>query len=391
MRLMFKLMNQVGSQMTSSIRQQIKNGASNEFEFKELARKFTVDIIGTTAFGLEVNSFENPDNDFMRIAKKVSDFDRPLVMLKLIGFFLWPKLMAFLNIKLFDAETNEFFTYAINETFKAREKEGVMRNDMIDLLIQARKGNLNHDDEIKEEDNHSQDGFAVVEEHEVGKAKVKRVWEDDDITAQCFIFFFAGFETVSTAMTFMAYELLKNQDIQKKLQDEIDEVNAELKGEVLTYERLQKMKYMDQVLSETLRCHPPVGIVDRVCVKDYVIEYDGKKVDIESGRSFFIPIYSLHHDEKYFPDPERFDPERFSEENKDKINRDAYMPFGIGSRNCIGSRFALMEVKNIFYYLLLNFNFEVTEKTEIPYKLINNQVIFQIKNGLHLALVPRNN
>lgn len=328
---MFKLMNQVGSQMTSSLRQQITNGANNKFEFKELARKFTVDIIGTTAFGLDVNSFENPNNDFMRIAKKSSDFTDPSILFKLTGFLMFPKLMAFFKIKFFDAETNDFFTYAIKETFKTREKEGVMRHDMIDLLIQARKGDLTHD-EIKEDEKHEQEGFAVVKEHETNKSKVKRVWDDEDITAQCFIFFFAGFETVSAAMTFMAYEVLKNQDIQRKLQDEIDEVNAELKGGVLTYERLQKMKYMDQVLSESLRFHPPVGIVDRVCVKDYVLEYDGKKVEIETGRNFFIPIYALHHDEKYFPDPEKFDPERFSDENKHNINQDCYMPFGVGPR-----------------------------------------------------------
>lgn len=328
---MFKLMNQVGSQMTSTLKQQINNGANNKFEFKELARKFTVDIIGSTAFGLDINSFENPNNDFLRIAKKSSDFNNTSTLLKLMGFFMCPKVMSFFKIKLFDDETNDFFTYAIKETFKAREKEGVMRNDMIDLLIQAKKGYLNHDD-IKEEDNNLHEGFAVANEHESNKAKVKRVWDDDDITAQCFIFFFAGFETVSAVMTFMAYEVLKNQDIQRKLQDEIDKVNAELNGKVLSYERLQKMKYMDQVLSETLRFHPPVPIIDRVCTKDNVLNYDDKTIDVETGAVFFIPAYAIHHDEKYYPDPEKFDPERFSDENKDKINRDCYLPFGIGPR-----------------------------------------------------------
>lgn len=331
MRLMFKLINQLGIRMTNSLKTKIAKEGNNKFEFKELARKLTVDIIGSTAFGLEVNSIENPENDFMRIAEKSSDFQKPIVLFKFIGFFLFPKLMAFLRIKFFDEETNTFFTYAIKETFKTREKEGKsVRHDMIDLLIQARKGTLNHDESPEIQDQN--EGFAVVEEHDVGKVKIKREWEDDEITAQCFIFFFAGFETISTVMTFMAYELVRDPEIQGKLQTEIDAVHESLNGGDLTYEHLHKMKYMDQVISETLRIHPPVPFVDRVCIKDYTLEYDGKSVDIEVGRNFFIPIYAIHHDEKYYPNPEKFDPERFSDENKHTINQDTYMPFGVGPR-----------------------------------------------------------
>lgn len=131
----------------------------------------------------------------------------------------------------------------------------------------------------------------------------------------------------------MAYELIRNPDIQKKLQEEIDEVHQRLNGKELTYEELQKMKYLDQVVSETLRMWPPAPVVDRLCVKDYTLEYDDKKIEIEAGRNFYLLIYGIHHDERYFPNPEKFDPERFSDENKDKINRDAYMPFGVGPRH----------------------------------------------------------
>jgi cytochrome P450 family 9 len=335
----------------------------------------------------QVNSFKDPSNEFFKIAQKATDFTNLATMLKLIGFFICPRVMATLKIKIFDDETNNFFSYAMKETFKNREKEGVSRHDMIDLLIQAKKGNLHHD--TKADENANTAGFATVEEHEIGKSQVKREWDDEDIIAQCFIFFFAGFETVSTTMTFMAYELVRNPEIQRKLQEEIDEVNAELNGEKLSYERLQKMKYLDQVLCETLRINPPAPAMDRMCTKDFTLEYDGKKVEFEAGKFFFLPIYSIHHDERYYPNPETFDPERFSEENKHKINQDHYLPFGIGPRNCIGSRFALMEVKTIFYHLLLNFNFEAYEKTQIPFKLVKNHFAFQIENGLHLALVPR--
>ena len=106
--------------------------------------------------------------------------------------------------------------------------------------------------------------------------------------------------------------------------------------------------------------------------------------------SLFIPIWCLHHDPQYFPDPEKFDPERFSDENRDKIDPDTYIPFGVGPRNCIGSRFALMELKTILFYLLLNFTFDITDKTQIPLRLEKNPFGLKTEKGAWMALTPRN-
>lgn len=58
------------------------------------------------------------------------------------------------------------------------------------------------------------------------------------------------------------------------------------------------------------------------------MQFDGKKILIEKGKNFYIPIYGIHHDERYYENPEKFDPERFSEENRHNIDPDTYMPFG---------------------------------------------------------------
>ena len=129
-------------------------------------------------------------------------------------------------------------------------------------------------------------------------------------------------------MAFMVYELMANPEVQKKLQTEIDEIDKQLEGKPLTYDLVQSMKYMDQVVCETLRKWPAAPMVDRLCVKDYEIEYDDKKFIIENGKNFYIPIYGIHHDERYFKNPHKFDPERFSDENKGKIDPDTYIPFG---------------------------------------------------------------
>lgn len=94
---------------------------------------------------------------------------------------------------------------------------------------------------------------------------------------------------------------------------------------------------MDQVVSETLRMWPPAFVTDRLCVKNYAFDDEDKlKFQFEKGSVFWIPIYALHRDPKYFPQPENFDPERFNDENKKKIIHETYIPFGFGPRNCIG-------------------------------------------------------
>lgn len=194
MRQMFEFVSSVGQQAANSIKDQIKNGGESTFEFKDLARKFTVDVIATCAFGIEIDSFKNPSNDFHRIAGKVANFGSFFTTLKFIGYFLIPSVMKALNVKFFDDETTAFFQNAITGNMKIREEKNIVRHDMINLLMQAKKGKLSHEKE-KEEHNKNE-GFATVEESQLGRTEVKRKWDDDDLTAQCFIFFFAGFDTV---------------------------------------------------------------------------------------------------------------------------------------------------------------------------------------------------
>jgi cytochrome P450 family 9 len=148
------------------------------------------------------------------------------------------------------------------------------------------------------------------------------------------------------------------------------------------------MKYMDQFICEVLRMWPAL-LHGRVCRKNYLLEFDNSSILIEKGTVISTSIVGFHYDPNYFPNPEKFDPDRFSDENRLNINMDAYMPFNIGPRNCIGSRFALMELKTILYYLLSEFKFEACEKTEIPLKFSKAPFTIKPANGIWLNLKPR--
>lgn len=120
------------------------------------------------------------------------------------------------------------------------------------LLIEARKSGSNL--KYEEQSDMTETGFATVEESAFGKDEkyTKKTLTDDDIYAQCLIFFIAGFDTVSNATTLTLYELAINTDIQDRLREEIDDVWKNCNGK-LNYEALTRMKYMDMVVSGTVQ------------------------------------------------------------------------------------------------------------------------------------------
>lgn len=188
--------------------------------------------------------------------------------------------------------------------------------------------------------------------------------------AQSIIFFLAGFTGLTQTPSFLVHELIIKPHIQQRLFEEIQEAHRKLNGATITYDGLRDMKYLDQVVSEVLRIWTPAPFIDRRVNKPYVLESrDGTTVKLNIGDCVMFPIYSIQTDPKYFSNPEKFDPERFSDDNKGSIQSGTYFPFGIGPRNCIGSRFGLIAIKSIIYHLVLNFELEKSEKTQDPLKI----------------------
>ncbi|KAK9885346.1 hypothetical protein WA026_010843 [Henosepilachna vigintioctopunctata] len=362
-----------------------KTGNVTEVEFKDAFTRYTNDVIASTAFGLQVDSLEDKNNEFYLMGKEVSELSSLRRKLVVFAYQLFPTISTFFRIPMFGKKIKDFFINLVKETIKIREEQNIKRPDMLGLLIQARKGQPSgeHTSDVKEV------SFAVVEEH-LAMTEAARSLSDMDIASQVFVFFLGGFETVSTAMCFMAYELAVNPNIQKKLIEEIDQNKPQ--KEPPTYELLCNMTYMDMVVTETLRKWPVTIATERVVTKPYVIEpkLPGEKpVHLEKDTLILIPTFAIHRDPQYYEHPEKFDPERFSPENRKNINPYAYMPFGVGPRNCIGSRFALLEVKAVFFYLLSNFEIIPVEKTVIPLKTSRTSLTLTSENGFTMGLKKR--
>nr|AGF69216.1 cytochrome P450 CYP9Z18 [Dendroctonus valens] len=383
MKHMFDVINETAENFSKHFAR--KNDKSIEIELKDVFTKYANDIIATSAFGIQVNSLADPKNTFYNMGETITDFSGFLNKLRFITLATLPTLAKYLRLTLFPRNPVRYFRDIIHDTIKVRIQKSIVRKDMLNLLLDTRKGITNEEEGVIET------GFATVKEFSSTnkpKAKEFKYLSDDDITSQALIFFFAGFDTVSTSLCFATYEIAINPDIQDRLREEIIETDKANNGK-LTYDALLKMKYMDMVFSEALRKWPPVPSMDRECTKSYTIQPvrpDEKPVHLKPGDVLMLPMMGLHRDPRYYANPEKFDPERFSDENKDNIIPYTYIPFGSGPRNCIGSRFAILEAKAVLYHLLLNFKIEPTERLSVPLKLCRKTFKNTAEGGYWLRL-----
>lgn len=381
-RVMVPFMVEVGDQMIAVLKQKLAESKDDyiNVDCKDLTTRYANDVIASCAFGLKVNSHADVDNQFYARGKESSTFGfRQMIM-----FFIMmnmPALSKLLKWDFMSERAKQFFRDLVLDTMKDRELKHIMRPDMIHLLMEAKKGKLTHDT-TKVDDTAA--GFATVEETSTGMKTVNRAWTDEDLIAQAVLFFIAGFETASSGMSFLLHELAVNPDIQSRLAKEIKEHDAKNGGK-FDFNSVQSMTYLDMVTSELLRMWPPGIALDRECTKDYNLgkpnKHATKDFIIRKGTGVSIPAFGFHRDPKFFPNPDKFDPERFSEENKHKINPFAYMPFGVGPRNCIGSRLALCEMKAITYQLLLHMEISPSESTCIPAQLSTDSFNIRLKGG----------
>ena len=128
-----------------------------------------------------------------------------------------------------------------------------------------------------------------------------------EIVSQCFTFIVAGYETTANALTYTAYLLALNPDIQEKLIDQIREYISD-HPDLSLYNMAQELTYLDMVIQESLRLYPPVPETVRYCAKTCKVG----DIVIPEGIVVRIPIWHIHHDPQNWEDPERFYPERLA-------------------------------------------------------------------------------
>lgn len=187
----------------------------------------------------------NRTNEFYIIGQATTSFGFQALFRAFI-IRLFPKISQYFNIKFFSAKQYEFYRSLVHDTIAYRKKNGIIRPDMINLLMEAQQQN----DTQSTSKESTVDGFATVQDISLEQLKGnKQEWSDSDLTAQCFLFFVAGFETSASLMCVTVHELAENRYVQNKLYSEIKTTQEKLDGKPLTYDHLQQMKYLDMVVS----------------------------------------------------------------------------------------------------------------------------------------------
>uniref|UniRef100_A0A8C0GDX0 Cytochrome P450 n=1 Tax=Chelonoidis abingdonii TaxID=106734 RepID=A0A8C0GDX0_CHEAB len=315
---------------------------------------YSLDVVASTSFSVNIDSMNNPSDPFVAYIKKHLSFSffNPLLVSVVMFPFLTPVLDK-MNVSLFPSGFLDFFLNIIQCIKKERQK-----NDH--SVMYRRKASP------------SLCAFTPL----------FPALSDKEIMAQALVFILAGYETTSSTLNFLSYNLATHPDVQQTLQEEID---AALPNKAApTYDAILQVEYLDMVVNETLRLFPVGGRIERVCKKS--IEING--VTISKGTVAMIPAYALHQDPEYWPEPEEFRPERFSKENRESIDPYIFLPFGAGPRNCIGMRFALLSLKVAMIVLLQRFYFRICKDTLIPL-VLDTKGFLQPKKPIILKMVPR--
>eukprot|EP00057_Strongylocentrotus_purpuratus_P031817 XP_785761.3 PREDICTED: cytochrome P450 3A56 [Strongylocentrotus purpuratus] len=352
----------------------------------DLFEAFTMDGIAKCGFGIQVDSQNDPSDPFVTNAK---DLMKNTFSLKFLIAATFPgigKIMDYYGVSTISPKIASFFLSVVDQAIAARKESGGSKmKDFLQLMLNAAQENKSEKEKPQEEKVEG-DLHALIEDQDnksyfdLKKSK-KTTLTKDEIYGQAIIFFLAGYATIHTTLGFVTYCLATNPEVQDKLIEEID--NETPTRDDVGYNSIAKMSYLDNVVCEILRLYPASVLVERQCNETHVCN----GITIPKDSQVMFPVFAIHRDPALWPDPEKFDPERFTKENREGRHPLAWMPFGAGPRNCIGMRFALMEIKMATVRLLQKYRFETCPETPIPVKFA--KMGLKPDDDLYLRVVER--
>ncbi|XP_071034991.1 cytochrome P450 4C1 isoform X1 [Parasteatoda tepidariorum] len=294
----------------------------------------SLDIICESVMGTEMHTQTKSTSPYVKRVIELSS----LVFERVLRPWLWieniysffPLGRQFLNASAF---VHEFTDKLISERKQAKLKRRMSSDDS----------------EGSNESNYKRKKRALldllldehIQNNSISEAEIRE--EVDTFT-------FEGHESTSLVMSWTLYLIGLHPWVQDKVHEELDSIFGESEREV-DVEDIKDMKYLECAVKESMRLYPPAAFFGREIREELQC---GEYV-IPKGGLCYVNTYLLHRDPKVFPNPEKFDPDRFSPENSVGRHPFAYVPFSAGPRNCIGQRFALMEVKTVVSSILRNF------------------------------------
>ncbi|XP_026729656.1 cytochrome P450 6B5-like [Trichoplusia ni] len=290
-----------------------------ECDVRDLMARFTMEFIGACGFGIEMDTINDENSLFKAMGSKMfRPYFRKYLMIAMYDLF--PDFRIVLQKLLRESDLIDAVTVIVKNIREQRNYKPIGRNDFIDLLLELEgKGKMT--------------GESVERRNADGTPE--QVEMEMDLTcmaAQVLVFFAAGFETSSSATSFMLHQIAYHPEEQEKIQAEIDRVLSKYNNK-LCYDSISEMTALSNGFKEAMRLFPSLGTLHRVCARKYTIP--GLNVTLDPGVKIIVPLQAIQTDEKYFDNPSQFIPDRFNDPNVGR-HKYAYMPFGEGPRACIG-------------------------------------------------------
>lgn len=367
----------------------------------QMYEAFALDVVAATAFGINLDSYNDPNSPLVKNARYFYSGSTPY---KRLLFELYVSLRH-LNHRVnpLESEQLSYFTRLAERIF--REKQIISnkkrkyangltsrKGDFIDFFIDMM--DKNHEEmpeSIEEEKTQGDDqliepidsidiyGHAMAncespcvsacssstrDASSTSSGKTiaslcpmkasSRTLSMDQVKAHGILFFIAGYGSTSSLLSNLSYLIAKNRRVQQLI---IDEINSVSDGNNVTWahglnsDLIDNLTYLSAVVWETLRLYPPISRIERLCVADYKLS---DKLTIPAGMSISVPTYAIHRSSKYFTAPDEFRPERFTCDEPLK-HPWSFLPFGGGPRNCLGMRLAILQAKVAIVRVLENY------------------------------------
>uniref|UniRef100_A0A671R985 Cytochrome P450 3A n=1 Tax=Sinocyclocheilus anshuiensis TaxID=1608454 RepID=A0A671R985_9TELE len=325
-------------------------------DIKEFFGAYSMDVVTSTAFSVDIDSLNNPKDPFVTNIKKMLKFDllNPLFLITALFPFITPVLEK-MDFAFFPTSVTDFFFAALKKIKSERvASDHKKRVDFLQLMVDSQTAGKEHTEKgLSDHEILSQPPAALC-------PSSSTIWQT----------------TQRTSMKLSHWD--HSEEFETLPAD-----STVLKAPV-DYEAVMNMEYLDAALNESLRLFPIVGRLERVCKK--TVDING--LLIPKDMVVMIPTFALHRDPDYWSNPESFKPERFTKGNKESIDPYMYMPFGLGPRNCIGMRFAQVSMKLAIVEILQRFDVSVCDQTQVPLELGTSGLLVP-KDPIKLQFKPR--
>ncbi|XP_068622697.1 cytochrome P450 6k1-like [Battus philenor] len=310
----------------------VKNRSVN---LRTVFTDYTTDVIGGASLGIVGDVTLTGEGVLRDVTRSFMVYDLLRGLSWVLMFFL-PSWVHFFRLNAFPKKSIETLSKIFREALAERggyERQVTETRDLLDALVKVKQECKKENEDMPEE----------------------------TLIAQAAVFILAGFDTTATVLSWCIFELAFQPEIQETLYIELQELQKGNKSSDTDIADLTNLEYLNAVINETLRKYVPMGWIDRVASQNYEID---SKLTITAGTPVCVNVIGINYDPDIHPDPNRFNPDRFI--NNPDMNSIPLWTFGDGPRNCIGRRFAYINIRCGIAYIVNQYKFRPLPSTPDP-------------------------